>query len=156
MKVAVSNRQTACKWEDTYESLIRKAVDQVGRMCRLSPDCEVNVVIVDADDIKELNCVYRGEDRVTDVLSFGMMEMHEDEPEYEIPEPDNMLGDIVICMEKVLAQSEEYGHTPQRELAYLTVHGMLHLLGYNHEDESERTLMRSMEDKLMEGLNLQR
>ena len=114
------------------------------------------MVIVDADEIKELNRVYRGEDKVTDVLSFGMTERHEDEPEYEVPEPDNMLGDIVICMEKVLAQAQEYGHSPERELAYLTVHGVLHLLGYDHEDESERTLMRSMEDKLMEGLDLKR
>lgn len=156
MRVAVINQQTACKWEDDYERLIHRAVDEVGRMCRLAPDCEVSVVIVDADEIRELNRVYRGEDKVTDVLSFGMMEKHEDEPEYEVPEPDNMLGDIVICMEKVLAQAQEYGHSPERELAYLTVHGMLHLLGYDHEDESERSLMRSMEDKLMEGLSLQR
>ena len=71
MKVAVINQQTACEWDESFEQLIRKAVDQVGTMCRLEPDCEVNVVIVDADEIKELNCAYRGVDKVTDVLSFA-------------------------------------------------------------------------------------
>ncbi|MGE5543741.1 MAG: rRNA maturation RNase YbeY [Bacillota bacterium] len=156
MKIAVVNQQTTCKWEKSYEPLIRKALNQVGKMCRLAADCEVNVVIVDASDIREFNYIYRGKDQVTDVLSFAMTETHHDEPEYENPEPDNMLGDIIICMERVLAQAEEYGHTPQRELAYLTVHGMLHLLGYDHEEENERVLMRSLEDKLMKGLGLPR
>lgn len=156
MKIAVVNQQTACKWDKSYEPLIRKAINQVGRMCRLAANCEVNVVIVDASDIREFNYVYRGKDQVTDVLSFAIKETHDDEPEYESPEPDNMLGDILICMERVLAQAAEYGHTPQRELAFLTVHGMLHLLGYDHEEENERVLMRSLEDKLMESLGLLR
>ena len=156
MKIAVVNQQTACKWDKSYEPLIRKAIKQVGRMCRPAAASEVNVVVVDARDIREFNYVYRGKDQVTDVLSFAITETRDDEPLYESPEPDNMLGDILICMERVLAQAEEYGHTLQRELAFLTVHGMLHLLGYDHEDENERLLMRSLEDKLMQGLGLPR
>lgn len=156
MKIAVVNQQTACKWEKSYEPLIRKAINQVDKMCRLPANSEVNVVIVDVNDMREFNCIYRGKDQPTDVLSFAITEMHDDEPEYENPEPDNMLGDILICIERALAQAEEYGHTPQRELAFLTVHGMLHLLGYDHDEENERVVMRSLEDKLMEGLDLPR
>lgn len=156
MRIAVVNQQTVCKWEKSYEPLIRKAISQVGKMCRLAAACEVNVVILDANDIQEFNYMYRGRDQVTDVLSFAITEIRDDEPEYESPEPDNMLGDILICMERAFNQAEEYGHTPQRELAFLTVHGMLHLLGYDHEEENERVLMRSLEDKVMEGLGLPR
>ncbi len=156
MKIAIVNQQTTCKWEKSYGPLIRKAINQVGKMCRLAAASEVNVVIVDASDMREFNYVYRGKDQVTDVLSFAMKEIGDNEPDYESPEPDHMLGDILICMERVVAQAEEYGHSPQRELAFLAVHGMLHLLGYDHEEENERVLMRTLEDKLMEGLGLLR
>ncbi|MGI6550017.1 MAG: rRNA maturation RNase YbeY [Syntrophomonadales bacterium] len=156
MKTAIVNQQTACKWQKSNEPLIRKAINQVGKMCRLAAASEVNVVIVDTNDIREFNYVYRGMDQVTDVLSFAITETRDDEPDYESPETDYMLGDILICMERVLAQAQEYGHSPQRELVYLTVHGMLHLLGYDHEEENERVLMRSMEEKVMESLGLLR
>ncbi|NLB18079.1 MAG: rRNA maturation RNase YbeY [Syntrophomonadaceae bacterium] len=154
MKTAIINQQTNYKWGESEESLIRKAVNQVGKMCKVPPTTEVNVVILDANDIREFNYVYRGMDKTTDVLSFAINERSDDEPEYEIPEADNMLGDILICMERAFSQAEEYGHSLQRELAYLTVHGMLHLLGHDHEDDNEGGLMRSLEEKAMEGLGL--
>jgi len=156
LRIAIVNQQTAHKWDKTYGPLIRKAVNQVGKMCCLPAASEVNVVILDANDIREFNYIYRGMDKPTDVLSFAITEVRDDEPHYENPEPDNMLGDILICLEMAVRQAEEYGHSIQRELAFLTVHGMLHLLGYDHEEENERTLMRSLEEKVMEGLGLSR
>ncbi len=154
MRIAIVNQQTSRKWEKSFEPLLRKAVDQVGKMCRLPSASEVNVVIMDANDIREFNYIYRGIDEVTDVLSFAITEVSHDEPEYKCPEPDNMLGDILICLDRAFAQADEYGHSPQREIAFLTVHGMLHLLGYDHEEENERVLMRSLEEKAMENLGL--
>jgi len=156
LKTAIINQQTNYKWEKGDESLIRKAVNQVGKMCKMPPTTEVNVVILDANDIREFNYVYRGMDETTDVLSFAINERSDDEPEYENPEADNMLGDILICLERACSQAKEYGHSLQRELAFLTVHGMLHLLGFDHEDDNERALMRSLEEKAMEGLGLTR
>lgn len=135
---------------------MRKAVNQVGKMRKLPDESEVNVVVVDSQYIQELNYVYRGMDRPTDVLSFSMTEINDEEPSYESPEQDHMLGDIVICLELAIEQANEYNHSCERELAYLTVHGMLHLLGYDHEEEGEQTLMRSLEEKVMEALSLKR
>lgn len=156
MRISITNQQTNNKWDRNWESVMRKAVSQLGKMRGLSPATEVNLVIVDSVYIQELNYIYRGIDNPTDVLSFAITETREEEPYYEMPEPDNMLGDIVICLEVAMRQGEEYGHGIERELAFLTVHGMLHLLGYDHEEEGERTLMQSLEKKALEGLGLGR
>lgn len=156
MRVAVVNQQTSYKWDKKWESLIRKAVNQVAKLRKLPANTEVNVVVVDSRYIQELNYLYRGVDQPTDVLSFSMSETREEEPYYDPPETENVLGDIVICIDKVLSQAQEYGHSVEREWAYLTVHGMLHLLGYDHEEEGERTLMRSLEEKIMDSLGLKR
>ncbi len=156
IKIAIINQQTDYDWEKSYRSLVRKAVNQIGKLCNVPASSEVNVVIVDAQAIREFNSVYRGIDKETDVLSFAINEIGDEEPAYESPEPDNMLGDILICMERAYSQAQEYGHTLERELAFLTVHGMLHLLGYEHENDNEKMLMRSLEEKAMEGLGLVR
>lgn len=156
MKISIVNQQTTNKWDKGWESLIRKTVNHIGKMRKLATATEVNVVMVDSQYIRELNFIYRGIDQSTDVLSFAMRETADAEPDYEVMEPDNMLGDIVICLDIAQAQAEEYGHPLDRELAYLTVHGMLHLLGYDHEEEGERQLMRALEEKILEGLGLTR
>jgi probable rRNA maturation factor len=95
-------------------------------------------------------------DKPTDVLSFAITETRDDEPFYESPGDDHMLGDILICLDVAVNQAVDLGHSVERELVFLTVHGMLHLLGYDHEEEGERQLMRSLEDKIMEDLGLPR
>ncbi|MGE5403918.1 MAG: rRNA maturation RNase YbeY [Candidatus Saccharibacteria bacterium] len=156
MRISVVNQQTDHKWNKSWDSLIRKAVNYIGKLRKLPAPTEVNLIIVDKAYIQELNYIYRRIDNPTDVLSFSMNEIRDEEPHYEAPEEDHMMGDIVICLDIALSQAEEYGHSVERELVFLTVHGMLHLLGYDHEEEGERALMRSLEDKIMDGLGLAR
>ena len=102
---------------------------------------------MDKEEIKNLNRDYRGVDSVTDVLSFPLFER------YEIPE-FGMLGDIVICSDKVLEQAEEFGHSYERELLYLTVHSTLHILGYDHIEEEDKKEMRKIEKEVMRILGV--
>ena len=105
-------------------------------------EAEVSVSVVDADEIKRLNKEFRGINKVTDVLSFPIGDKN--------PETGEMvLGDIVLCADKVIAQAEEFGHTRKRELAFLTCHSMLHLLGYDHMNEKDKKKMRAKEEKIM-------
>jgi probable rRNA maturation factor len=113
---------------------------------------EVSVTFVDAAEIRELNRMYRDIDGVTDVLSF---------PQYasraEIPGDAYVsIGDVVICSEQALLQADEFGHSPERELVYLFVHSVFHLLGYDHDSEEDRSEMREREEAVMEGLGLTR
>lgn len=134
---------------DTLELLLQKAADAEG-----IDEGEVALTFVDNAQIHELNREYRGIDRPTDVLSFAMNESVDEEPEilYELEEGENldelpdMLGDIIISVERAKEQSEEYGHSLEREIGFLFVHGFLHLLGYDHQDaESEAEMMGKQE-----------
>ncbi|MDK8180986.1 rRNA maturation RNase YbeY [Paenibacillus sp. UMB4589-SE434] len=115
---------------------------------------EVALTFVDDERIHELNRDYRGIDRPTDVLSFALNEstdeeldiLYEVEDESELLTIGDMLGDIIISTERAQAQAEEYGHSLEREIGFLFVHGFLHLLGYDHQDdESERVMMDKQE-----------
>lgn len=139
-------------------ALVECAVQAVITVEQVQGSLEVSVLITDDAELHELNREYRGVDAPTDVLSFAD---EEDEPEgatfVRPPELPRYLGDIAISYERVLAQAAEYGHTPARELAYLTAHGMLHLLGYDHERGPEdAATMRAREEAAMEVLGLQR
>jgi len=101
-----------------------------------------------------LNMKYRNIDRPTDVLSFALNEG--DEPEIVDGSGINMLGDIIISVERATEQAVEYGHSIEREIAFLTVHGMLHLLGYDHMEEVDRVEMRKEEDHVMAKLGIGR
>lgn len=115
-----------------------------------SEKVSVSVTFVSGEEIRELNYLYRQVDSVTDVLSF---------PQYSGLEEINIegpisLGDIVICTKQALLQAHDYGHTPARELVYLFVHGMLHLLGFNHMNPEEKNIMRKHEETIMESIGL--
>lgn len=115
---------------------------------------EVSVTYVDNERIREINRVHRANDRETDVLSFPMLD---DEGFPLNPDTDCcMLGDIVISLEKAAAQAKEYGHGFARELAFLTVHSMLHLLGYDHMSEEEETEMFGKQEMILNSLGLTR
>jgi probable rRNA maturation factor len=135
--------------------LITRAVATVIEAEALTGQIEVSVLITDDAQIQELNRDYREIDAPTDVLSFA--EEEGDQPFVRPPDLPRYLGDIAISYERTLAQAEEYGHTPARELAFLTVHGMLHLLGYDHERGPEDTAaMRAREEAVMTLLGLPR
>lgn len=138
----------------TLELLLQKAGESEG-----VEDGEVALTFVDDKQIHELNKEYRDIDRPTDVLSFAMNEFTDEEPDivYELEEGEefqdmpDMLGDIIISVNRAQAQSEEYGHSLEREIGFLFVHGFLHLLGYDHQDpESEAEMMGKQEAVLAE------
>lgn len=132
---------------------VRKAAYKVGELYGLD-NAEVSITFTDNEHIHEINRKYRKVDRPTDVISFALNEG--DEPEIEGGAPINVLGDIIISVEKAVEQAKDYGHSVEREVAFLTVHGMLHLLGYDHIDEAERKEMRAEEDFVMEKLGISR
>ncbi len=122
---------------------------------------EVVVTLVNNERIHELNREYRGVDRPTDVLSFAMNEEGEGEmdiflDEDEIDEFPNMLGDIIISLPKAQEQAQEYGHSLERELGFLAVHGFLHLLGYDHGTEEEEKEMFSRQEEILQKIGLTR
>lgn len=135
--------------------LIRRCCNAVLRLEGFSGSAEIGVNLVDDKTIKELNAKFRNKDIETDVLSFpsgepGKFEINPETGAY-------ILGDIVISVERAAFQAEQYNHTLQREIGYLTVHSMLHLLGYDHEEGGvSARIMREKEEKVLELLGLRR
>ena len=113
---------------------------------------EISLTLLSLEEIRELNRDYRDVDRETDVLSFPQYECVEDMPE----EGELCLGDVVICLDKVKSQAEEFGHSFEREFVYLFVHSLLHLLGYDHMEDDEKAVMRAKEEATMKEINLLR
>ena len=155
VKVVISNDQKAVKVPTGIRLLIRRCCHAVLELEHFEGSAEVSVRFVDNSRIHELNREYRGKDSATDVLSFPLGE----NGEYDIDEDNGckLLGDIVISMERAMEQAELYGHSLQREVAYLTVHSMLHLLGYDHEAGGlEAVRMREKEEAVLIQLGLPR
>ncbi|MEJ8304218.1 rRNA maturation RNase YbeY [Saccharibacillus sacchari] len=128
-------------------------------------DGEVALTFVDDEEIHRLNKEFRNIDRPTDVLSFAMRESVGEEPEitYEVetedevgPEFDEMLGDIIISVPRAIAQSEDYGHSVERELGFLFVHGFLHLLGYDHQTPEDEAVMMGKQEAVLQQIGLTR
>jgi len=156
METLIINQQNKVNYTRELQQVIKKVANTVARTVKLAKNTEASILIVDNNYIQELNLIYRGQTTPTDVLSFAMNELGEDEPDIDFSGEVNVLGDIVISLEKALEQSQEYGHSLERELGYLVVHGMLHLLGYDHETEGERKLMRELEEKILSAAKLER
>ena len=135
-KVLITNDQNVVKVPSGLRILIRRSCNAVLDFEHFDGPAEISVTFVDNNRIHELNKEYRDKDSATDVLSFPLGE----NGEYDIDEDNGckLLGDIVISMERAMEQAELYGHSLQREVAYLTVHSMLHLLGYDHEPAAWR------------------
>lgn len=124
---------------------IEKAIEEVIKAEELEGDFEVSVSFVTNEEIKELNKEFRNVDSETDVLSFPM----DDEFEGVV-----LLGDIVLSTQRIIEQANDFGHSLEREMAYLTVHSMLHLLGYDHMNDDEKSEMRSREKEIMKKLQI--
>ena len=153
IKVIITNKQKDVKIPTGLRMLIRRCCNAVLKLEEFPGSVEVSVTLVNDKQIKELNKIYRNTDRVTDVLSFPMGE----NGKYDT-DPNSgakILGDMVISMETAVEQAERFGHSLQREVGYLTAHSMLHLLGYDHEDNGlQRLRMREKEEKVMTLLGL--
>ncbi len=113
-------------------------------------NAEFNIIFVSSDKIHEINREYRGVDRVTDVISFAL----EDSKEIELDH--RLLGDIYICLERAHEQAIEYGHSFLREICFLSVHGLLHLLGYDHMEPEDEKVMFGKQDDILDGYGIRR
>lgn len=143
-----------------YEEIIREIVLEALEYEKCPYEAEVNVLLTDNEEIRQMNLEYRGIDSATDVLSFPMVDfeipasfdhVEEQAEDYFNPETGELLlGDIVISVNKVQEQAETYGHSMERELAFLIAHSMLHLSGYDHMEETERLVMEQKQKEILE------
>ncbi len=147
--------------DDGLRSFLRKVIRAALNAEGVETPCEVNVLVTNDAGIRQINLDMRGVDAPTDVLSFPMFDLTPgDKPPEEDADPATgliPLGDMCISLERAKAQAKEYGHSNRRELAYLAVHSVLHLLGYDHLDEGpEKARMRGREEDIMAELGLER
>lgn len=149
--------ETAIELDIPYEDIIRQMVVAALDYENCPYEAEVSVTVVDDKEIQEINKTYRNIDKATDVLSFPMYQYEKaadfdnlDDSAFNPESGELLLGDIVISAEKVTAQAKEYGHSKEREFAFLLVHSMLHLLGYDHMEEEERLVMESKQKEILE------
>lgn len=149
------DRPTPEHYEEIVKDIIEGALDYM----KCPYECEINVIFTDNEGIRQINKEHRDIDSPTDVLSFPM-------GDYEIPGEfehleeypldyfnqdtgELMLGDIVLNVDRIASQAEEYGHTRRREIAFLTAHSMLHLAGYDHMEDDERLVMEKMQEEIL-------
>lgn len=150
------------QYKKLAEKVILAAMDQE----EFPYEAEVNLTLVDNESIHQINLEHRQMDRATDVLSFPLVEYETpgdfdviEEGTQDVINPDTeevMLGDIVISVDKVLEQASEFGHSPKREYAFLIVHSMLHLFGYDHMEESEAAVMEAKQRQILDVLQIYR
>lgn len=147
---------------DLLQSAADKALETEG----VTRSCAVTVRLCGDEAIHQINKAFRGVDRSTDVLSFptinyptGITAGQADKlirREYDDELNACMLGDLIISVPHIMAQADEYGHSPRREAAYLLVHGICHLMGYDHMQDDEKTVMRAMEERILSAVNMTR
>lgn len=148
MEVYYDDRQDDIEITEEIKNLIEKSIAAVLKVENLDENVEVSVSFVGDDEIRDLNRDYRGVDKSTDVLSFPM------DDEFIIG--SRILGDVIINTRRVMEQAEELGHSNERELSYLTVHSILHLLGYDHMEDEDKKEMREREKLAMKELSIYR
>ena len=152
MRINYSDDQDEVRVPKEAVTLLKQGLQAVAKLHKLPAKTEVSVSLVNDDVIHVLNKDYRGIDRPTDVLSFALDEAEEP---VEIGGPEvHLLGDIIISAETALRQGEEYGHGFNRELVYLGVHSLLHLLGYDHMNREDKAVMREEEEKALQMIHL--
>lgn len=165
--ILLDNRQTKIELNKGIEDTLINIIDYALKMEGVYLDYEVSVIFIDNDKIREINKEYRNIDMETDVLSFPMLEyphkmVYKDVYlNYEfndsfLDEGKLVLGDIAISLEKAKEQSEEFGHSFLREVCYLTIHSVLHLLGYDHMGKDDKIKMRKREEEMLEKFNINR
>ncbi|MCI1773720.1 MAG: rRNA maturation RNase YbeY [Paenibacillus lautus] len=163
LQLAWNNEQEEFQISEELIALLEAILQKAGEAEGVT-DGEVDLTFVDDEGIHELNREYRGIDRPTDVLSFAMNEITNDELEiiYELEEGEELesvpdvLGDIIISVPRAKLQSEEYGHSLEREMGFLFVHGFLHLLGYDHQDEASEAEMMGKQEAVLAEVGLTR
>lgn len=148
MEILINDEQDKVSLDEDINKLLEEVAIECLLIEGMDDDYELSITLVDDKEIRELNKTYRGMDKSTDVLSFPMYEESEELPYTPL------LGDIVISIETAKRQSEEFGHTVDREIAYLTAHSMFHLLGYDHLEDDDKKEMREKEKQAMKNLKI--
>ena len=155
LKIYFENDQTKHSIHYKLQMLIRRTILETLDYEGMENDVEVSVTFVDDEGIRELNKKFRNMDKPTDVLSFPLLDYEGESEEPFFDELCHNLGDIVISLERAMAQANEFGHSFEREVAFLTAHSMLHLLGYDHEiSEEDDADMRKRQNDIMDRLGL--
>lgn len=149
MQLLISNEQNQVPIDKKVYDLIQKALDEVLKEEEFFTETEVSLVLVDDVQMAELNKKYRGVEGTTDVLAFPMLKHEFGEPEILDLEEEILLGDVVISVPRALEQAAFYGTSFPQEMVFLAVHGMLHLLGYEHETPEEVVRMRERENMVL-------
>lgn len=161
MDLSIENMQNKVEFTDSMEKLLKNTVESALAQEGFEYDAELSIMLVDDERIREINNEYRNVDSPTDVLSFPIVDMREGKILSDIGDTDLddgllLLGDIIISLETALRQSKEYGHSLERELAFLTSHGVYHLLGYDHMCQEDEEKMIGKQEKLLEQMGLPR
>jgi probable rRNA maturation factor len=165
--ILFDNRQNKIEYSEEIENTLESIIDYALKEEKLTIDYEVSVIFIDNEQIREINAEFRHIDKETDVLSFPMLEypsskvykdvyMEQNFDDSYFSEGRLVLGDIALSLEKAEEQSRDYGHSFLREIAYLTVHSVLHLLGYDHMIDEDKVLMRKREEEILERFNIVR
>ncbi len=165
--IFIDNRQNKIEVTEELETVIKDVIEYTLKEEKLVIDNEVSVILIDNDEIREINLKQRGIDKITDVLSFPMLHYPQDKVfkdvylNYEFDQSDLyderlVIGDVALSLEKAKEQSEEFGHSFIRECAYLTVHSILHLLGYDHMEEVPKNIMRKREEEILNNFKISR
>lgn len=142
-----------------YKKTIKKVIEQCFKEENLEKaKLYISITLTNPSNIQKINKEYRNIDKETDVLSFPMFEKEELEDKLKTAqvEHEDILGDIIISIQKVQEQAKEYGHSFEREFAYMIVHGFYHLMGYDHIEETDKIIMRQKEEKVLNQLGIRR
>lgn len=149
--------------EEGLDGLFQAVGEQVLSQQGVDMDASVSVSLVEEEEIQRINREFRGVDRVTDVLSFPMLagklkelQDHDLVGNFDPETGCLFLGDLVLCPARIVEQAQEYGHSQRREYGYMLAHGLLHLLGYDHETDEERREMRELEEAALQTVHLSR
>ncbi len=161
-ELIIENEQSKIEFTEDMSALLQRVCDAALQYEECDFDAQISITIVDDEEIHAINKEHRGIDKPTDVLSFPMLEFDEDgqilDNEFEYDSDGTiMLGDIVISLERAKAQAAEYGHSMERELAFLCTHSMLHLLGYDHvNSKEEEDEMFARQEAILRNLGIER
>lgn len=165
--IYVENRQNKIDWCEEEEENLKVVIDFALREEGVKHDYQVSVLLVNNEEIKDINSKYRKIDKVTDVLSFPLLDYPEGKVFKETYGSNNfhqsmlddgelVLGDIVLSLERAEEQRIEFGHSFKREISYLVIHSILHLLGYDHIEEEDKVRMREREEYILSKFNIYR
>ena len=161
MKISIRNEQKKIEVTKELRALIKTVLKTGLKFMEFEDNCEISIMLTDNEEIHSLNKLHRGIDRPTDVLSFPMFDYDED-GNIDMEECDFgengeiLLGDIVISLERAKEQADEYGHSFEREVGFLTAHSLLHLLGYDHMEPDEEKDMFALQEEILTLCNLPR